>query len=46
LIQPEVGGTGHLLKHNLVKVLISSNTSGPRDLPLVDGDDGPDRAVS
>ncbi len=39
LLQPEVGGSGDALKHNLIKELIATNTITSKDLRLIDGDD-------
>jgi hypothetical protein len=39
IIQPEVGGSGDVLKHNLIKELIATNTISSKDLELIDGDD-------
>jgi hypothetical protein len=39
IIQPEVGGSGDVLKHNLIKELIATNTITSKDLELIDGDD-------
>jgi hypothetical protein len=39
LIQPEVGGSGDVLKHNLIKELVTTNTITSKDLALIDRDD-------
>ena len=39
IIQPEVGGSGDVLKHNLIKELIATNTITSKDLELIDRDD-------
>lgn len=39
LIQLEVGGSGDVLKHNLIKELIATNTISSKDLALIDRDD-------
>ncbi len=43
LIQPEVGGSGDVLKHNLIKELIATDSISSKDLALIDGDGAPDR---
>ena len=37
VIQPEVGGSGDALKHNLIKELIATHTISSKDLELIDG---------
>jgi len=39
VIQPEVGGSGDALKHNLIKELIATHTISSKDLELIDGGD-------
>ena len=41
IIQPEVGGSGDVLKHNLIKELIATNTITSKDLELIDDTRGP-----
>ena len=41
IIQPEVGGSGDVLKHNLIKELIATNTITSKDLELIDDSTGP-----
>ena len=41
IIQPEVGGSGDVLKHNLIKELIATNTITSKDLELIDDPAGP-----
>ena len=43
IIQPEVGGSGDVLKHNLIKELIATNTITSKDLELIDRDDAATR---
>lgn len=38
LIQNEVGGSGDVLKHNLIKELIATNSISSKDLALIDRD--------
>ena len=38
LIQPEVGGAGDVLKHNLIRELITTNTISSKDLALIERD--------
>lgn len=40
LIRSEAGGSGDVLKHNLIKELLSTNTIGRRDLDLLDPPSG------
>lgn len=46
LIQDEVGGSGDVLKHNLIMVLIASNTISSKDLALIERNGGSGRASS
>ena len=39
VVQPEVGGSGDALKHNLIKELIATNSISSQDLELIDRDD-------
>ena len=41
LLQPEVGGSGDVLKHNLIKELIATNTISSKDLGLIDSEGRP-----
>ena len=43
LIQPEVGGSGDVRTHNLIKELIATNSISSKDLALIDGDGAPGR---
>lgn len=38
MLQPEVGGSGDVFKHNLIKELIATNTISSKDLILIDQD--------
>ena len=41
ILQPEVGGSGDVLKQNLIKELIATNTITSKDLELIDDSAGP-----